>query len=157
MPENIIEVENLEKSYGQVRAVQGISFAVGRGSLFSFLGVNGAGKSTAINILCTLLKKDAGRVRIAGFDLDAEPEKNTPPARGRVSAQRTRRSAHRARKSRRARRLLRRTGRGVEKAALRAHGAFGAERYFRPTVRETIGGSAAARTLRADWSTSRRS
>ena len=78
MPENIIEVENLEKSYGQVRAVQGISFAVGRGSLFSFLGVNGAGKSTAINILCTLLKKDAGRVRIAGFDLDAEPEKIRP-------------------------------------------------------------------------------
>ena len=78
MSENIIEVENLEKSYGQLRAVQGISFAVGRGSLFSFLGVNGAGKSTAINILCTLLKKDAGRVRIAGFDLDAEPEKIRP-------------------------------------------------------------------------------
>ena len=51
MPENIVEVENLEKNYGQVRAVQGISFSVGQGSLFSFLGVNGAGKSTTINIL----------------------------------------------------------------------------------------------------------
>ena len=78
MAENIVEVENLEKSYGQVRAVQGISCAVEQGSLFSFLGVNGAGKSTAINILCTLLKKDAGKVRIAGFDLDAEPEKIRP-------------------------------------------------------------------------------
>lgn len=78
MPENIVEVENLEKSYGQIRAVQGISFTVERGSLFSFLGVNGAGKSTAINILCTLLKKDAGRVRIGGFDLDAAPEKIRP-------------------------------------------------------------------------------
>ena len=48
---NIIEVENLEKSYGKVRAVDGISFAVERGCLFSFLGVNGAGKSTTINIL----------------------------------------------------------------------------------------------------------
>ena len=78
MPENIVEVENLEKNYGQVRAVQGISFSVGQGSLFSFLGVNGAGKSTTINILCSLLKKDAGRVRIAGYDLDREAEKIKP-------------------------------------------------------------------------------
>ena len=41
--QNIIQVEGLEKSYGQIRAVQGISFSVERGSLFSFLGVNGAG------------------------------------------------------------------------------------------------------------------
>lgn len=68
---NIIEVENLEKSYGRVRAVDGISFAVERGCLFSFLGVNGAGKSTTINILCSILKKDAGRVAICGYDLDA--------------------------------------------------------------------------------------
>lgn len=68
---NIIEVENLEKSYGGVRAVDGISFAVERGCLFSFLGVNGAGKSTTINILCSILKKDAGRVNICGYDLDA--------------------------------------------------------------------------------------
>lgn len=67
---NIIEVENLEKSYGKVRAVDGISFAVERGCLFSFLGVNGAGKSTTINILCSILRKDGGRVKICGYDLD---------------------------------------------------------------------------------------
>ncbi len=70
--ENILEVEGLTKSYGNVRAVRGISFSVERGSLFSFLGVNGAGKSTTINILCSILQKDAGRVRIAGFDLDTQ-------------------------------------------------------------------------------------
>ena len=70
---NIIEVENLEKSYGKVHAVKGISFCVGKGSLFSFLGVNGAGKSTTINILCSILKKDAGKVSICGFDLAALP------------------------------------------------------------------------------------
>ena len=78
MQKNILEVEGLEKSFAGVRAVQGISFAVEQGSLFSFLGVNGAGKSTTINILCTLVKKDAGRVRVAGFDLDAAPEKLRP-------------------------------------------------------------------------------
>ena len=67
---NIIEVENLEKSYGKVRAVDGISFAVERGCLFSFLGVNGAGKSTTINILCSILRKDGGRVKICAYDLD---------------------------------------------------------------------------------------
>ena len=72
MADNIIEVEGLEKSYGHVRAVRGISFAVQRGELFSFLGVNGAGKSTTVNILCTLLTKDAGSVRIGGFDLDTQ-------------------------------------------------------------------------------------
>ena len=69
---NIIEVENLEKSYGKVRAVDGITFSVERGSLFSFLGVNGAGKSTTINILCSILKKDGGNVKICGFDLDRD-------------------------------------------------------------------------------------
>ena len=73
--ENIIEVEGLEKAYGTVRAVQGISFAVERGSLFSFLGVNGAGKSTTINILCSILHKDAGNVRVCGFDLDKDAQK----------------------------------------------------------------------------------
>lgn len=70
--QNILEVENLTKSYGEVQAVRGISFSVEKGSLFSFLGVNGAGKSTTINILCSILQKDAGKVRMAGFDLDTQ-------------------------------------------------------------------------------------
>ena len=76
--ENIIEVSGLEKRYGEICAVRGISFAVPRGSLFSFLGVNGAGKSTTINILCSILRKDAGQVRICGFDLDGEADKIKP-------------------------------------------------------------------------------
>ena len=67
---DIIEAEGLKKSYGETQAVKGISFRVERGSLFSFLGVNGAGKSTTINILCSILPKDEGKVTICGFDLD---------------------------------------------------------------------------------------
>ena len=78
MQEKIIQVEGLQKSYGSVQAVRGITFDVERGTLFSFLGVNGAGKSTTINILCSILKKDAGKVRICGYDLDAESEKIKP-------------------------------------------------------------------------------
>lgn len=62
--ENIIEIEGLEKSYGDVKAVDGITFNVKSGSLFAFLGVNGAGKSTTINILCSILIKDKGKVTV---------------------------------------------------------------------------------------------
>lgn len=68
--EDIVTVEGLAKRYGSVQALGGISFTVRRGSLFSLLGVNGAGKSTAINILCSILQKDAGAVSVCGFDLD---------------------------------------------------------------------------------------
>ena len=78
MTENIIEAEGLTKSYGSVRAVDDIAFCVQKGSLFSFLGVNGAGKSTTINILCSILQKDAGKVRIGGFDLDGEADRIKP-------------------------------------------------------------------------------
>ena len=61
----IIEVSGLRKSYGRVEAVKGIDFYVEQGTLFAFLGPNGAGKSTTIDILCTLLRPDAGEVRIA--------------------------------------------------------------------------------------------
>lgn len=69
---DIIKVYNLKKSYKDVVAVNDISFDVKSGSLFAFLGVNGAGKSTTINILCTLLKKDDGKVMINGNDLDKD-------------------------------------------------------------------------------------
>ena len=62
--DNIVRVENLVKNYGEVRAVKGISFSVERGSLFAFLGLNGAGKSTTINLLCTTLRKTSGKVEI---------------------------------------------------------------------------------------------
>ena len=72
---NIIEIENLTKSYGDVKAVNGVSFSVKEGSLFAFLGVNGAGKSTTINVLCSLIKKDGGKVIIDGMDLDKDGDK----------------------------------------------------------------------------------
>jgi len=72
---NAIEVQNLHKSYGDVRAVNGIGFYAEAGKLFSFLGPNGAGKSTTIDILCTLLSRDQGDVTINGFTLGTEDEK----------------------------------------------------------------------------------
>ena len=69
-----VTVEHLSKSYGDVKAVNDISFTVKKGSLFAFLGINGAGKSTTINIICSILKKDAGRVTVCGHDLDTQAE-----------------------------------------------------------------------------------
>ena len=68
--ENSIQISHLYKSYGEVKAVQDLSFRVKRGELFAFLGLNGAGKSTTISIMCGQLKKDGGRVEINGKDLD---------------------------------------------------------------------------------------
>lgn len=68
--ENIIEINHLNKSFGEVRAVQDLSFRVKKGELFAFLGVNGAGKSTTINIMCGQLSRDGGSVVIGGNDLD---------------------------------------------------------------------------------------
>lgn len=70
----VIEISALKKRFGSVRAVDDISFDVNEGSLFAFLGLNGAGKSTTINIICTLLPKDEGKVNVAGFDLDTRPD-----------------------------------------------------------------------------------
>lgn len=69
---DIIKIEHLSKSYGKVNAVQDLSFRVKEGELFAFLGVNGAGKSTTINIICGQLHKDRGTVEIDGADLDRE-------------------------------------------------------------------------------------
>ena len=63
----IIEVDGLSKSFGKVQAVNNISFYVEEGSLFSFLGTNGAGKSTTISILLTLLKQNKGVVKVNGY------------------------------------------------------------------------------------------
>lgn len=68
--ENIIEIKSLSKSFGEVKAVQDLSFRVQEGELFAFLGINGAGKSTTINIMCGQLQKDSGSVQICGTDLD---------------------------------------------------------------------------------------
>ena len=64
-----IEVHDLVKTYGELRAVDGISFSVPEGSFFAFLGPNGAGKSTTISIICSLLGRDSGIVRIFGRDV----------------------------------------------------------------------------------------
>lgn len=64
--ENIIEIKNLNKSFGNVKAVCDLSFNVKKGELFAFLGVNGAGKSTTISVLCGSLKKDSGSVLVCG-------------------------------------------------------------------------------------------
>lgn len=71
----IIDIRHLKKSYGSIQAVKDITFDVEEGALFAFLGCNGAGKSTTIDILCTFLKKDSGIVKIGGYDLDQESQK----------------------------------------------------------------------------------
>ena len=67
---NSIQIEGLYKSYGKVNAVSNLSFQVKEGEFFAFLGVNGAGKSTTISILCGQLQKDGGRVEINGKEVD---------------------------------------------------------------------------------------
>ena len=67
---NIIQIDNLNKSFGSVNAVRNLSFRVKKGELFAFLGINGAGKSTTINIMCGQLTKDSGSVVIDKHDLD---------------------------------------------------------------------------------------
>ena len=74
MDDNIIHIENLCKNFGDVKAVDGISFDVKRGSLFAFLGLNGAGKSTTINIICSIIKKSSGKVFVDGNDIDVSPD-----------------------------------------------------------------------------------
>ncbi len=72
--EKMIEVTGLRKNYGNLTAVNDISFYVEKGKLFSFLGPNGAGKSTTIDILCTLLDFNSGECTIGGYDLRNDSE-----------------------------------------------------------------------------------
>lgn len=71
----IIKIDHLSKRFGEVRAVEDLSFCVQEGELFAFLGINGAGKSTTIHILCGQLVKDGGRVEIDGMDPDRHPDR----------------------------------------------------------------------------------
>ncbi|MCL0060072.1 ABC transporter ATP-binding protein [Dehalococcoidia bacterium] len=73
MPEAILRVENLSKSYGRFAAVKEVSFELRRGEVFGFLGPNGAGKTTTIKVCTGLLKPSAGRVIIGGFDIVKQP------------------------------------------------------------------------------------
>jgi multidrug/hemolysin transport system ATP-binding protein len=72
---NAIEVKNLVKNYKNFQAVKGIDFSVKEGELFAFLGENGAGKSTTINMLCTILSKTSGDVKICGHELGKEDDR----------------------------------------------------------------------------------
>lgn len=69
---NIIEIKNLDKSFQDVHAVDDLSLVVKEGELFAFLGVNGAGKSTTISIMCGTLSKDGGEVIIDGMNVDSD-------------------------------------------------------------------------------------
>lgn len=68
--DNVIQIEHLNKSYGDVKAVSDLSFVVKKGELFAFLGVNGAGKSTTISMICGQLKKDSGTITVCGKDVE---------------------------------------------------------------------------------------
>lgn len=72
---NIIEITDLTKNYDDFIAVNHINFQVKNGELFAFLGTNGAGKSTTINMICSLLAKTSGKIIVSGFDMDCEAEK----------------------------------------------------------------------------------
>lgn len=72
--ETVINIENLDKSFGDIHAVDNLSLQVRRGELFAFLGVNGAGKSTTISIICGQLKKDSGSVSVCGYDTEKDME-----------------------------------------------------------------------------------
>lgn len=70
METDMIKITHLKKSFGDVKAVNDLSFQVKKGEFFAFLGVNGAGKSTTISIICGQLRKDSGTIQIQGTDLD---------------------------------------------------------------------------------------
>ncbi|WP_010476956.1 ABC transporter ATP-binding protein [Thermococcus zilligii] len=72
---SIVSVSNLEKSYGGLRALKGISFQIEEGEIFGLIGPNGAGKSTTLKILATLIPPDRGKAEVMGHDVVKEPEK----------------------------------------------------------------------------------
>ncbi len=75
MSEPAISVHNLTKRFGDFLAVNNVSFQVGKGEIFGFLGANGAGKSTTIRMLCGLLSSTSGTATVAGYEINQQPEK----------------------------------------------------------------------------------
>jgi len=74
MSTQAVQVEQLHKRYGDVQALDGLSFSVRRGEIFGLVGPNGAGKTTTLRTLATLLNKDDGTVTVAGHDVDGDPD-----------------------------------------------------------------------------------
>src|SRR5512142_3088985 len=72
--ENAIQVNRLQKSYQQLHVLKGVDFEVEKGCIFALLGSNGAGKTTVIKILTTLLKQDSGTATVNGFDVVSKPD-----------------------------------------------------------------------------------
>ena len=75
MKDIAIQVKGLQKSYKQLHVLKGVDFEVEKGSIFALLGSNGAGKTTIVNILSTLLKSDGGSASVCGFDVMRQPDK----------------------------------------------------------------------------------
>ena len=73
MSEPIVEVEDVVKTFGSIKALDGVSLGFDRGVIYGLLGPNGAGKTTLIRVLTTLIKPDSGKARVAGVDVLAEP------------------------------------------------------------------------------------
>ena len=74
MQGNNMKVNNLEKSYGDVKVVKGISFDITRGEVFGLLGPNGAGKTTTISMITALIHPDHGEITVGGISLGAQPD-----------------------------------------------------------------------------------
>ena len=74
MPTTSIQVKGLQKSYKQIHVLKGVDVEVEKGTIFALLGSNGAGKTTMVKILTTLLKQDSGTATVNGFDVAAKPD-----------------------------------------------------------------------------------
>ena len=70
----LLETRHLTKHFGEIAAVKGISFSVGRGEVYGLLGENGAGKTTTLRMLATMLQPTSGSATLAGYDLVTQPE-----------------------------------------------------------------------------------
>ena len=75
MTDIVIQTKNLTKSYKNTEVLKGVDLHVRRGQIFALLGSNGAGKTTAVNILSTLLTPDSGSATVCGFDTSTQPER----------------------------------------------------------------------------------